>query len=113
MVVHRFEFSVSDRKHICHSRVDSRDRIDSGFSFHTRRMEPSFEMGRSVAFDYFAVEIDGEKLVLRDQGETHPRRHDEKIRIDDARADMTESLDQVFVREDATRADHVSFKLTV
>jgi hypothetical protein len=113
MVVHRLEFPVSDRKHIGDPRVNPRDRIDSRFSFHNRRMEPGFGRGGMVAFHHFCVEIHGEKFVLRDQGEAHPRGHQEKIRIGDARANMTESLDQVLMREDATRADHVFFELTV
>ena len=111
MVVHRLEFPVSDRKHIGDPRMNPRNRIDSGFSFHNGRMEPSFGRGRMVAFDHFAVEIHGEKFVLRDQSEANPRRHQEKIRIGNAGADMAKSLDQFLMREDAARADHVFFKL--
>src|SRR5262245_17643482 len=113
MIVHRLEFPVSDRKHIGHPRVNPRYRIDSRFSFHDGRMEPSFRRGRIVAFDHFAVEIRGEKLLLRNQGESNPWRYQEKIRIGYTRANMTESLDQVLMRKDATGADHVFFKLAV
>ena len=60
-----------------------------------------------VAFDHFAVEIHGEKFVLRDQSEADPRRHQEKIRIKNARADMTKSLNQFLMREDAAGADNI------
>src|SRR5882724_9816289 len=113
MVVHRLEFPVSDRKHIGDPRMNPRNRIDSGFSFHDGRMEPSFGRSRMVTFDHFAVEIHGEKFVLRDQSEADPRRHQEKIRTKNARADMTKSLNQFLMREDAAGADNIFFKLAV
>jgi small ligand-binding sensory domain FIST len=76
-------------------------------------MEPSFGRSRMVAFDHFAVEIHGEKFVLRDLIEADPRRHQEKIRIKNAGADMTKSLNQFLMREDAAGADNIFFKLAV